>query len=102
MDRPSEASDIQNISSDDIVNVLKQLKIGKSAGADHIHAEQLIHASDRLTVLLSILCTSIMKHGHIPSGMLDTTLTPIVKTTILLGEHPPHHSKCCLMIITMK
>ena len=31
-------------------------------------------------MLLSILCTSIMKHGYIPSGMLDTTLTPIVKT----------------------
>ena len=56
------------------------LLMGKSAGADHIHAEHLIHASDRLTVLLSILCTSIMKHGYIPSGMLDTTLSPIVKT----------------------
>ena len=33
-----------------------------------------------MTVLLSILCTSIMKHGYIHSGMLDTTLTPIVKT----------------------
>ena len=32
------------------------------------------------TVLLSILCTSIVKHGYFPSGMLDTTLTPIVKT----------------------
>ena len=73
-------SDIQNISPNDIDNVLKQLKMGKSAGADHIHAEHLIHASDRLTVLLSMLCTSIMKHGYIPSGMLDTTLTPIVKT----------------------
>ena len=80
MDRLSEVSDIQNISPDDIDNVLKQLKMGKSAGADHIHAEHLIHASDRLTVLLSILCTSIMKHGYIPSGMLDTTLSPIVKT----------------------
>ena len=54
--------------------------MGKSAGADHIHAEHLMHASDRLTVLLLILCTSIMKHGYIPSGLLDTTLTPIVKT----------------------
>ena len=80
MDRLSEEYDIQNISPDDIENVLKQLKMGKSAGADHIHAEHLIHASDRLTVLLSILCTSILKHGYIPSGMLDTTLTPIVKT----------------------
>ena len=41
MDRPSEVSNIQNISPDDIENVLKQLKIGKSAGADHIHAEHL-------------------------------------------------------------
>ena len=80
MDRLSEVSDIQNISPVDIENVLKQLKIGKSAGADHIHAEHLIHASDRLTVLFSILCTSMMKHGYIPSGMLDITLTPVVKT----------------------
>ena len=77
MDRLSEVSDIQNISPDDIENVLRQLKMGKSSGADHIHAEHFIHASDRLTVLLSILCTSIMKHGYIPSGMLDTTLTTI-------------------------
>ena len=80
MDRLSEVSDIHNISPDDIEHVLKQLNISKSAGADHIHAEHLIHASDRLTMLLSILCTSIMKHGYIPSGMLDTALTPIVKT----------------------
>ena len=80
MDRLSEVSDIQNISPDDIENVLKQLKMEKSAGADQIHAEHFIDASDRLTVLLLILCTSIMKHGYIPSGMLDTTLTPIVKT----------------------
>ena len=61
MDRLSEVSDIQSISPDDIENVLKQQQMGKSAGADHIHAEHLIHASDRLTVLSSILCTSIMK-----------------------------------------
>ena len=65
IDRLSEVSDIQNISPNDIENVLKQLKIGKTLGADHVHAEHLIHVSDRLTVLLSILCTSIMKHGYI-------------------------------------
>ena len=31
-------------------------------------------------MLWSILCTSIIKHRYIPSEMLDTTLTPIVKT----------------------
>ena len=52
IDRLSEVSDIQNISPNDIENVLKQLQIGKTLGADHVHAEHLIHASDRLTVLL--------------------------------------------------
>ena len=41
MDRLSEVSGIQNISPDDIENVLKQLKMGKSAGADHIHDEPI-------------------------------------------------------------
>ena len=36
MDRLSKVSDIQNISPGDIEIVLKQLKIDKSAGADHI------------------------------------------------------------------
>ena len=74
INRLSEVSGIKNISPNDIENVPKQLKIGKSAGADHTHAEHLIHASDRMTVLLSILCTSIMKHGYIPNKMLETTL----------------------------
>ena len=34
MYRLSEVSDIQTISPDDIENVLKKLKMGKSAGAD--------------------------------------------------------------------
>ena len=79
MDSLSEVSAIQTISPDGIENVLKQLKSGKSAGADHIHAEHVIHASDTLTVLLSILCNYLMKHGYIHSGMLDTPLTHIVK-----------------------
>ena len=63
MDRLNEVSDIQNSSHNDIENVLKHQKIGKSAGADNIHADHLMYASYRLTVLLSILCTSIMKHS---------------------------------------
>ena len=38
MDRLSEVSDIQNSSPDDIENVLKQLKMGKSAGAGHSYS----------------------------------------------------------------
>ena len=34
----------------DTENVLKQLKIGKSADAYHIHAKHLIHAWERLAV----------------------------------------------------
>ena len=57
MDRLSEVSDIQNISPDDIENVLKQLQIGKSAGADHIHDEHLINEVDtEPKVVTEILC----------------------------------------------
>ena len=61
MDRLRAVSDIQNSSLNDIEYVLKQLKIGKSAGADHIFMlnPDLSHASDRLTVFLSIVCTII-------------------------------------------
>ena len=38
IDRLIEVCDIQNISPNDIESVLKQLKIAKSAGEDHIHA----------------------------------------------------------------
>ena len=41
-------------------------------GADLIHAEHLIHASDRLTVLLSI-STSIMKHTIVKTKTGDVT-----------------------------
>ena len=51
MDRLGEVSYIKNISPNGIRNVLKQLKIGKYAGADHINAEHLIDAAERLTVL---------------------------------------------------
>ena len=68
-----------NVTSHDIDGVIKQLKVGKSPGADQIHAEHLIYASHRLKVLLSILCTSIVNHGYVPSQILDVMITPIIK-----------------------
>ena len=81
MDRLSEVSDIQNISPDDIENVLKQLKKWQICGCRSYSCctfNSCIRQADG--VIVSILCTSIMKHVYTPIGMLDTTLTPIVKT----------------------
>ena len=52
MDRLSEVSDIQNISPDDIENVLKQLKMGKSAGADHIHTHADEQTANNIIITL--------------------------------------------------
>ncbi len=48
----------------DIEEALHDSKSGKCAGFDNIQAEHLKNASNVLNVLLSILCTAMMKHGY--------------------------------------
>ena len=48
----------------DIEEALNDFKSGKCAGLDNIQAEHLENASDVLNVLLSILCTALLKHGY--------------------------------------
>ena len=54
-------------------------KNGKSQGLDGIYAEHLKYAADNLTVLLSMVFNSMLIHGHLPSKLMDTKISPIVK-----------------------
>ena len=42
-------------------------------------AEHLVYVADRLIVLRSTLFTMILQHGFIPSGIMNTVITPILK-----------------------
>ena len=63
----------------DIEEALNDLKSGKCAGLDNIQAEHLKNASSVLNVLLSILCTAMMKHGYIVNTILETVIIPVIK-----------------------
>ena len=67
------------VSNSEIVNIVRQLESGKSAGPDNITGECLKHADSKLNVLISCLFTAIFTHGYIPNAMTDTIILPLVK-----------------------
>lgn len=63
----------------DVSDAISSLKIGKSHGLDWIYAEHLKYAAENLHPLLSMVFNSMLIHGHLPSTLMDTKITPIVK-----------------------
>ena len=59
----------------DIEEALNDLKSGTCAGLDNIQGEHLKNASNILNVLLSTLCTAMLKHGYIVNTILETDYT---------------------------
>ena len=42
-------------------------------------AEAIKFAQNRIAILLSLLFTSCLSHGYLPTAMIETTIVPIVK-----------------------
>ena len=59
--------------------IVEGLKKGKAAGYDSLSAEHVKYAGSRLLLLLWISFSSMMIHGHLPHGLMDTIIVPIVK-----------------------
>ena len=62
-----------------ISSTFKLLKIGKACGVDGVSAEHFLYAHDILHVFLSLLFTSFITHGHLPSNFMKTALVPIIQ-----------------------
>ena len=77
-DRINCISDHNITTPGDIEEALNDLKSGKCAGLDNTQAEHLKNASSVLNVLLSILCTAMMKHGFV-NTILETVIIPVSK-----------------------
>ena len=67
------------IKAHEVTGAIKGLCKNKSCGRDDIYAEHLQYAPQRLAHVLSILFSSMISHGYIPSMMLDVVLVPIIK-----------------------
>ena len=50
-----------------------------ACGVDGVSAEHFLYAHDILHVFLSLLFTSFITHGHLPSNFMKTALVPIIK-----------------------
>ena len=60
-------------------SAVKYLKNRKPQGLDGIYVEHLECAADDLPVLLSMVFNSMLIHRHLPSKLMDTKISPIVK-----------------------
>ena len=74
-----KSADHHIISPCDIVNAIKDLKSGKSVGFDLLAAEHFMYADGIICIFLSLLYTSFLIHGHLPSNFMKTILVPLLK-----------------------
>ena len=63
----------------EITEIINDLPCNKSPGLDGHTSEHLKYASSQLSVLLSILMSAILIHGRVPSALLKSMMSPIVK-----------------------
>jgi hypothetical protein len=62
----------------DISDAISNLKHGKSVGYDLLAAEHYVYADYTLHVLLSLLFTSFLLHGHLPNDFMRTIVVPLI------------------------
>ena len=72
-------TNLERFNATEVRNAAKQLKLGKSAGHDHIEAEHIRYSDDRLFSLLSLLFNCMIIHNYLPSAFMETIIVPIVK-----------------------
>ena len=64
-----------------IIESLKEIKLGKSAGIDGLAAEHFVYSHSSISVHLALLFTCILNHGHVPTAFIKTSIIPILKKT---------------------
>ena len=75
----SEDYYFERFTPSNIIDAMRSLKNGKSAGMDNVYAEHFKFAHDSVAVLLSLCFNAMFIHGYIPQGVMDTILVPIIK-----------------------
>ena len=67
------------ITVSDVKGVVKQIKCGKSDGRNTLHSDHVVHGTNRLYILLSVLFQNIILHGYVPNPMNTYIIIPIPK-----------------------
>ena len=75
----STYSDNFSVNSCLVSDAVNSLKLGKSSGCDNLSAEHFKFCDHSLHVLLSMLFTGFIVHGHLPSSFMETAIVPLIK-----------------------
>ena len=67
------------VSSTEIEDIIVDLVCNKSPGLDGLTSEHMTFANSKLPVLLSILMSAVLIHGHVPRSAIRSVLVPIIK-----------------------
>ena len=62
-----------------VLEAIRSLKRGKSSGCDNLAAEHFKYCDESVNVLLSLLFSCCIVHGHVPGNFMKTTIIPLVK-----------------------
>ena len=75
----STCSDNLVVNSCHVNEAIHSLKLGKSSGCDYLSAEHFKFCDHYLHVLLSMLFSGFIVHGHLPSLFMKTAIVLLIK-----------------------
>jgi hypothetical protein len=81
---------------------IKNVAANKAAGPDGLTAEHFKFCSKRILVLLSVLFSSMLIHGYLPSSMVESVLVPIVKNKCASLASKDNYRPIALSNVTTK
>ena len=64
------------VTSCDVSDSLKKVKLGKYAGIDGLVAENFVYSHERISVHLAMLFTSMLTHRYLPDAFMTTSIIP--------------------------
>ena len=67
------------VSSAEIEAIIADLACNTSPGLDGLTSEHMTFSNSKLPVLLSILMSAVLTHGHVPRSAIRSVLVPIIK-----------------------
>ena len=72
--------DLMRVTANEIHDAISSLPYNKAAGSDNLCSENLKYCSKRLPLLLSMLFTSLLVHGHLPEDLpFLSKVIPVIK-----------------------
>ena len=67
------------ITAPNVRECFKSIKLGTAASLDGLAAEHFVYSHTIICVHLSLLCTSLLRHGYLPAAKMQSAIVPILK-----------------------